>query len=438
MNIMPFFDYCNSLLDAPVTLLFFGAAVWMTYVLGFPQFFAFKRFLKGIVHGFEYGDGKIQSMSAFQALCISMASTIGIGTVVGPSLAIVLGGPGALFWLALYVFLGAAIRLVEVTFAVKFRKVDSNQRIIGGPAEYLRLVAPWLGAWYGFVTIFLLASWSGVQAKVFAEILEVQGIATPYLSGIILAVGVFVVLVGGFKRVGALASRVVPVMFILYVSFACWILSTNLSALFAAFGLIGSSIFKACAPMGGFLGATVMAAIKNGTYKGVFITESGMGTASIAQAMSNIKNPVDQGILAMYSVAAELFLCVLSGLLVLATGTWQLGSFSSVLMLKVFQSQAPFFGPLFFTTCIILFIITTAIGNAFNGGQSFAAFFNYRFIDYYYAFVCMVMFISCVNDMSFVWGLADFILPFVAVPHLVGLLILLARYKNLLKIKNIE
>jgi alanine or glycine:cation symporter, AGCS family len=240
-------------------------------------------------------------------------------------------------------------------------------------------------------------------------------------------------LIGGAQRVGNFTSKLVPLMFGIYVTFSLWILLTNLTALLEALKLLFHSIFSPCAPLGGFLGATVYAALKEGTFKAVFITESGMGTSAIAHAMSDVKRPIDQGILAMYSVAADSFLCLLSGLLVLTSGVWKQGIFSNTLILQVFEKNLPTIGPFFFITSIVLFIATTALGNSFNGGQSFATFTKYRWIRTYYAFAAIIIFISSIVEVPLIWAVMDLILPLVAIPNLIGVVILALRYSAMLK-----
>lgn len=243
----------------------------------------------------------------------------------------------------------------------------------------------------------------------------------------------FYILIGGAQRVGNIASKLVPFMFALYVTFSMWILLSDIPALFAAFKIIGASILAPTAPVGGFLGSTIFCCIKEGVYKGVFITESGMGTSSIAHAMSDVKRPIDQGLLAMYSVAADTLLCLLSGLLVVSTGIWKVGTFSNTLVFNVFESRLPTIGPLFFVMSVILFITTTVLGNAFNGGQSFATFTNYRWIRSYYAFVCCIIFLGSIMTVPLVWAIMDTLLPFVALPNLLGVLILAFRHPTALR-----
>lgn len=361
-----------------------------------------------------------------------MASSIGIGNIVGPSLAIVIGGPGALFWLVVYAFFGSVTKLTEVTFALFYREKTDDGKILGGPAQYLKKISPILAHWYAASTIILFAGWSGIQSKALAEIVAHRGIPES-ITGLCFAIFVVMVLMGGAKRVGQIASKIVPFMFVLYVTFSLWILLSNSGALWNALLLILKTIFVPAAPVGGFVGATVFVALRQGIYKGVFITESGMGTSAIAHAMSDVEQPIDQGILALFSVAADTFLCLLSGLLVLTSGIWQEGIMSNTLVFQVFESQFPALGPLVFMVSAVLFITTTAIGNGFNGGQSFAAFTHYRWLNWYYVFVGLVIFISSISDVPLVWAIMDLVLPLVALPNLIGIVILAIRKPEILK-----
>lgn len=435
MSLLEQLQYLNIIIGIPFTFLFLAVGVFLTLYLGIPQVFAFRSLLSFATNGFKRkANTHLKTIDAFHALFTSMASSIGIGTIIGPSLAIVIGGPGALFWLLIYAFFGSVTKLVEVTFAVHYRKKTEDGRILGGPAEYLKKIHPFLAYWYGFATIFLFAGWSGIQSKALAEIGAQRGIPEG-ITGLSLAIFIFIVLLGGARRIGSLASALVPLMFGIYVTFSCWILAYNGAALIEAFTLLFSTIFSSSAPTGGFLGATVYAALKEGTFKAVFITESGMGTSSIAHAISDVERPIDQGVLAMYSVAADSFLCLLSGLLVLVSGIWKEGLFSNTLLLKVFEKNLPMVGPFFFILCITLFIVTTALGNSFNGGQSFATFTQYRWIRSYYAFVAVVIFISSFIEMPLIWAIMDLILPLVALPNLIGIIILTLKYPKLLYYK---
>ncbi len=432
MDLLLSLNHINLLMGIPCAFLFLAVSIFLTIRLGFPQFFAFNYFFSFIMTGLKRNSENLKTIDAFHALFTSMATSIGIGTIVGPSLALVIGGPGALFWLLVYNFFGSVTKLVEATFAVAYRKKTAAGRILGGPAEYLKAVHPLLAYWYGFATIFLFAGWSGIQSKALAEIGAQRGVPE-WITGFLLALTIFFILLGGAQRVGNVASKLVPLMFVLYVTFSLWILCSNVTAVFDAFVLIASHIFVPAASVGGFLGASVYTALKEGVFKAVFITEAGMGTSSIAHAMSDVKRPIDQGILAMYSMSADSFLCLLSGLLILTSGVWKQGIFSNTLVLQVFEKNLPVVGPFFFIVSVILFIATTALGNSFNGGQSFATFTDYRWIRSYYAFAAVIIFVSALIDVPLVWAVMDFVLPLVAIPNLIGIVILTLRHPELLR-----
>lgn len=435
MDLLTIFNTINVLIGIPFAFLFLIVGIILTIKTGFPQIFAFRYFLKFIQEGLKRTHtGNLKTIDAFHALFTAMAASIGIGTIVGPSLAIVVGGPGALFWLIIYAFFGSVTKLTEVVFALHYRKKTADGRILGGPAEYLKMIHPFFAHWYGFATLFLFAGWSGIQSNALSEILFKKGIPE-WTTGLILACFTFYILIGGAQRVGTVASKLVPFMFGLYVTFCLWILLHDFTSLMQAIKLIFSSILSPAAPIGGFLGSSVFAALKEGVYKGAFTTESGMGTSSIAHAMSDVKKPIDQGILAMYSMSADAFLCLLSGLLVLTTGVWKLGTFSNTLVFNVFEEQLPTIGPLFFIISVTLFITTTVLGNAFNGGQSFATFTNYRWIRTYYVFVGCVIFLSSITEVPLVWAIMDTVLPFVALPNLIGVLILAFKHADMLRYK---
>lgn len=434
MDFLSLIDRLNLLLELPATIVFLAIAIILTIKLRFIQFRSFGRFLSLITKGVSIEhDSKIKTITPFQALFTAMSTTIGVGNVVGPSLAILAGGPGALFWLVVYTILASATKYTEVTFALETRKEYKDGYILGGPTQYLRLFSPIIANWYGFVTIFLFASWSGVQSNTLAEILKQEGVPAG-ITGFILAALVILVLFGGAKRVGNLASKLVPIMFVLYISFSVLILFKDLSALQNAFSLIFANIFMPASAIGGFLGATIFQAIKSGVYQAAYITEAGVGTSSIPHAISDAKRPSDQGILALYSMAADGMLCLVSGLLVLVTGVWKSEcAMTSRLIYDVFKLHSPLLGKWILLASVSMFVITTVIGNGFNGAQSFGSFTRHRGIKSYFTFVAIVTFLGAISPVPAVWKVMSLLLVLVAVPNLIGLLYLAMRYPKVLQ-----
>lgn len=430
------FSSINCFLSYPSLVIFLGTAIILTVKTGFLQLHGFSRFIKLIFSGInEQQKSNVKTINPFHALFSAMATTIGMGNIIGPSIAISIGGPGALFWLLVYIILGSATKFVEVTFSVHTRTVTSSGDIIGGPTQYLRLISHSLAAWYGLVTMFLFTGWSGLQVNTLASIWAQEGIPH-WVSGLVASSILLAVVLGGVKRIGFVASRIVPLKFIVYVIFALFILLKNPIAILAAIKLVFSSIASPAAAAGGFLGATAFAVIREGIYKGIFITESGIGTSSIAHALSDVKNPSDQGILAMFSSIADLFLCSLSGLIALVTGVWTSGKLNNTLAYEAFKLHAPYGGNFVLAISILLFVITALIGNTYNGSQSFASFTRHKYVNVYFIFAALIAFLGALSDVPLLWQIMDVLLALVAIPNLIALLILAYRHPHILKVKN--
>lgn len=428
MTMYSFFYWINSsVLALPTTVFFLGTAVYLTLKFQFKQFTAFGRFL-GLICGNLLGkkrldkEGESATITGFQALFTAMATAIGTGSIVAPSMAIIIGGPGALFWLVLYIFCGAAIKFAEILLALKTRVTTQDGKIIGGPMQYLSLTSPFLASWYGIMMMCVLLSWQNAQSNTLATIFAQEGIPQ-WVIGAALAGLVFVVLRGGAQRVSFLATKLVPIMFVMYVGFSCYILFNNIHAVYQAIALVLGDVFSPIA----FSAATLLRAANAGTFKGIFITEAGLGTAAIPHALADTKNYEDQAILGMYSSAADIVLSIISGLLVLVTGVWQMGEFRSTMIYESFKLHVPGFGQYILLISITLFVLTTVIGNGFNGLQIFSGFTQYRWRNIFIGIVSAIVFFGSLMPAPLVWEMVNTILALAAFPHLIGLLMLVKR-----------
>lgn len=438
MNWLTFFNWINEHIFAlPTTILFFGIALVLTLKTRFLQLRGFPHFIQLITSGVR-GKGKFdqsgekRTINPFHALFTAMSTTIGMGSIVGPSLAIMTGGPGALFWLVVYIFFGSVTKFTEVAFALDTRIQMPDGRVIGGPMQYLKSVSKVLAKWYSIVMVFLFAGWSSLQSNTLATIFVQEGISE-WIIGLSLAVLIWYTLQGGAQRVGMIASKLVPFMFCLYIVFSMLILCKDIPALLAAIRLVGKSVFTPSAAIGGFLGTTIFHAMRSGMYQGVYITESGLGTSSIAHAIADTKSPTDQGILAMYSGIADIILSIVSGLLTLVTGVWNYGDFRSTLVYEAFKLHAPAVGQLALLVSISLFVLTTVIGNSFNGTQSFASLTKDRWVLSYRLFVCAIIFFGALMPVPLVWAIMNTLLALVAIPNLIGILILAFKRPNVIE-----
>ncbi len=437
MELLALFKWINNISQVPCTVLFLGTAVILTLKTCFMQIRGFPRFIHLLRYGVptthvQHKPGSPQLIDSFHALFAAMATTIGMGNIVGPSVAIVAGGPGALFWLLVYIFFGSVTKFTEVTFALRTRIKTADGHVIGGPMQYLQQVTPFLGYLYIIVMIVAAAGWSAAQANTLAQVFARESVPE-WIIGLVLSLLVFGVLQGGAQRVGEAASRLVPLMFVLYITFAVMILLQDLPALGNAFALVAHSIFSPAAPVGGFAGATIFAAMRAGIFKAIYITEAGVGTSAIPHAVADTKRPTDQGILALFSMISDAFLCTVSGLLVLVTGFWMTGEFKSTLVYEAFKLNSPGFGSIVLLISITLFVLTTVIGNSFNGLQNFSSLTAYKGIYWYIGFTMLAIFLGALMRVELVWEMLDTFAMLLAVPNLIGLLILTFTQPQALK-----
>lgn len=438
MSLLTLLYTIKNVLDFPTTILFFAVGILLTIKTRFLQFRAGPRFIAIIKGGMKrkqlHNDqGEVRTIDAFHALFTAMSTTIGMGNLVGPTVAIFAGGPGALFWLLLYIFFGSVTKFTEVVFAMMTRIKTDGGHILGGPMQYLKTVNIVFAYWFMYVMSVLFIGWSMVQANTLAAIYAQEGVPE-WITGLGLACLTLYVLIGGAQRVGNVASRLVPIMFFFYIAFALFILFQDIIALKDAVARVMQCVLSPAAPVGGFMGATIYQAIRCGLYRGVYITEAGLGTSSIAHAMADTQRPVDQGILAMYSMAADALLAMISGLIVLVTGVWEHGLFRATLIYEAFKLHAPALGQFVLIISISLFVITTIIGNTFNGRQTFASITNFRGVNWYVLFTVCMTFVGALLHVELAWVVMDILITLVAIPNLIGLTILTFRKPEALKL----
>ena len=409
-----------------IVLTFLATGIFLTFITKFPQLRLFKKFIQ-ILTSKKINESTEKTLSPLQAVFTAMSTTLGAGAIIAPSIAITIGGPGALFWMVAYAFFGSVIKYTEVTFAVKFKRYAPDGTIVSGPIAYLHQINRYLADWYGILTIFLFSSWSALQAKSLSATYAHQNVPE-YFVGIVLAIFVFFMLSMGTKSIGRLASKTVPTMCLIYFLACCSMLIINRHAIIPAFGLMFASAFSSSASIGGFIGVTLLTTIKQGISKAAFITEAGIGTAGIPHSLANSDEPTNQGILAMYSVYGDTFFIFLSGMIILTSGVWKIGQITNDMPLLAFKSAMPLIGPIAYTITATLFMVGTTLGNSFNGSKSFAFFTNNRFMYVYYGITAICIFLGTIINATALWQVIDFIIPLTAAPNIFGIIIL--AFKN--------
>lgn len=376
-----------------------------------------------------------QTIAPHKALFTAMSTTVGISTVVAPIIAISLGGPGALLGFLLTAFFGSAATYTEVNLSIQYRKKHENGTLMGGPMQYLSaLLSPAFAKWYAIGGFILMAAWSSAQANQLAAILNsplLENYRVPTaVSGVTIAVLIILTLIRGVKSVSSLSSKLVPIMFILYLGACLWIVFLSFDKLGGILSMIFTSALSPYSLTSGAIVGGVVSSLRWGTFKGIQTCEAGLGTQAIPHSMAKTDDPVAQGALAMLSTYTAGGIAFLSGIVALITETWldpnlPLGI---SMVASSFQLYFSSFGIVIVVVCTILFAFGTILGNSFNGSQCFHYLTDHKKNYYYLAFTGCMIFLGAISDAKLVWSLIDIILAGIAIPHM-GALVLHA-YKN--------
>ncbi len=413
--------------------------LFASIVISFKTRFIQIRALPLMMHGLLGEESKKEGSGTIlprHALYTAMSTTIGTASIVSPILAIRLGGPGALFGFLLTTLFGSASIFAEVTFAVSHRKKLADGTIMGGPMQYLKdEFHPFMAQWYAFFGLILFTIWSGWQVNVLADMLEIYRVP-PYVTGISLALVTTYVLIGGIKRIGHLSAKIVPFMFFLYTLAALWVIIYHIADLPAMIRLIIMSAFSQKAITGGAAAGGVYHALRWGLLKGFQANESGFGTSTIPHSMAETESATAQGILAMAATYAHGFICLLSGLVTLLTGTWNDPNlkFGINIATQAFYMHFSYVGPLVLMISVFLFAFGTILGNSYNGSQCFSYLTNNTHIIRYYIVIGFFIFFGALADVEFLWNLTDFFAILIAIPHIIGILILSFKRSDLLNV----
>jgi len=469
----------SGIVWGPATLLLLlGTGLFLTVRL---KFMTLRRIGKGfrIAFSSRKADDTEGDITPFQALTTAMSATVGTGNIAGVAGAIFLGGPGAVFWMWIMALLGMATKYSEAVLAVKYREVDEDGRHVGGPMYYIKNGLGkrwgWLGVTYALLTMFTaLGIGNMIQSNSVADVFE-QNLSIPTLwTGIGLAVLTFAVIIGGIRSIAAVAERVVPLMATLYIGGALFILVINIVDVPGALALIVSSAFTGTAAAGGFVGATIIAAMQWGIARGVFSNESGLGSAAIAHAAAKTDDPVRQGTVAMLGTFIDtILICTMTALVIITVTfstpvdvnlvervtTTESGETASVwvcpndeqaarvkdgsLESKVVQVEKAWqtcepgaaksalaFGQGFpggqwiVTFGLIVFAFTTIIAWSYYGERAVEFLFGVKAIMPYRLLWVGIVAIGASVDFRLAWLIADIMNGLMALPNLIALLLL--------------
>lgn len=407
-------------------ILLVGTGVYLSCRLGFLQVMKLPRALKLIFFARNKGDGDIDS---FKALCTALAATVGTGNIVGVATAIKLGGPGALFWMWLAAFFGMATKFSEGCLAVKFRQVDDQGNIAGGPMYYIEmgLGKKWkpLAVAFALFGIMTAMLGSGTTTQMNAIISSVNagfGVST-YITCAIVTILVAIITFGGLQSISQTASKIVPAMAVIYFIVTVIFLIMNASELPHAVGEVISGAFNGTAAAGGFAGAGIMLTIRSGIARGLYSNESGLGSAPIVAAAAKTKWPAEQGLISMTGTFIDtIIICTLTGLTIIVSGVWTGTTNGAEMTQAAFATTYGSLAPFILTISLALFAFTTIIGWNYYGERCWEYLFGTKTIKLYRIGYIAILASAVFLKLEAIWSLADIVNGLMAIPNLIALL----------------
>lgn len=408
-------------------VLLFGTHLYLTIRLRFIQKHTWTA-IKLSVSKDTSGEGDV---SQFGALTTALAATIGTGNIVGVATAVGLGGPGAVLWCWLTGVFGMATKYAEALLSVKYRVKTSDGTMLGGPMYALEngMNSKWLAVLFCiFTSIAAFGIGNTVQANSIAVMVKETMGVSPHVSGGVMAVLTAVVILGGVKSIARVCELLVPFMAIFYVIGCAVILVINSSQLLPALSLIFSAAFTPQAAGGGFVGASVIMAMRYGVARGLFSNESGLGSAPIVAAAAQTKNPVRQALVSMTGTFWDtVVVCAMTGL-VLVTAVLQnpvgLDKLSGAALTKAAFAQIPVVGPIVLTVGLLTFVFSTILGWSYYGERATEYLLGKKSILPYRIAWVIAVYAGSVTSLALVWDLADAMNALMAIPNLVALLTL--------------
>ena len=408
----------------PMLILLVGTGLYLTVMLKGLQFRALGHALKLVFHKEDKADGDI---SHFAALTTALAATVGIGNIVGVATAISLGGPGAVFWMWITGLVGMATKYAEAMLAVKYREEGENG-MRGGPMYYISkgVGLPWLGSLFAIFTVgaaFGIGNMTQANSAA-AAVQQVFGIETS-TTGFVLMVLTGLVLIGGIRSIGRFTSMLVPFMIVAYLGAALVVIGINIEEVPAAFHLIFWHAFNPIAAGGGFAGAAVAAAIRYGVARGVFSNESGLGSAPIAAAAARTNDPVKQALVSMTQTFIDtLVVCTATALVILTATAWQDGVKANILTSISFAETLGPTGTYIVAIATALFAFSTLIGWSYYGEKALEYLLGEKAIIVFRIVFVAAVIVGATRELKFVWDFSDLMNGLMAIPNLIGILLL--------------
>lgn len=421
-KILESLNYVSGLVwGLPLIILLIGTGIYLTIRVGFLQVRMLPYALK-LAFSFKQDKGSEGDISHFQALMTALAATVGTGNIVGVATAVVLGGPGAVFWMWISAFFGMATKYAEAILAVKYRIVDENGQMSGGPMYYLErgLKQKWLGvlfAIFGAIAAFGIGNL--VQSNAVSTVVKSTFNVSEWITGLALVIFAGLSIIGGIKSIGRVTAFFVPFMAAFYIIGGLIVLIMNIDLIPGAVALIFTDAFTGKAVAGGAIGAV----IRYGVARGIFSNEAGLGSAPIAAAAAKTDLPGRQALVSMTQVFIDtLVICSITGITIVMGGLYDEGVAAGDLTSASFAQFLGQTGSIIVALGLLFFASSTILGWSYYGEKCFSYLFSVKSVIYYRIVFVAMVFVGAVTTLDIVWTFADIMNGLMAIPNLIGLL----------------
>ncbi|GAA0084609.1 sodium:alanine symporter family protein [Clostridium sp. CTA-7] len=420
----------NIIWGPPLLILLVGTGIYLTFKLKLLQIFKLPLALKYIFSKDEEGDDEARGdVSSFGALCTALSATIGTGNIVGVATAIKAGGPGALFWMWIAAFFGMATKYAEGVLAIKYREVDANGQMSGGPMYYIKngLGLNWLAKLFAIfgVGVALLGIGTFGQVKSIADAAQIGFNIPLIVTAVVVTILVALVTLGGIKRISSVSEKIVPFMAVLYILGVMLVLVFNYNKIPESISLIIRSAFNPEAALGGAAGITISIAMQRGIGRGVFSNEAGLGSAPIAAAAARTKSPVRQGLISMTGTFIDtIIICTMTGLVIVITGSFNGNLEGAALTTAAFENGLPIatLGKYIVNIGLIFFAFTTILGWNYYGERCIEYLFGVKGIKPYKIIFIILVAVGPFLPLEMIFIIADIVNGLMAIPNLIGLI----------------
>lgn len=442
----------NFIWGVPAMVCIIGVGLVLTCRTGFIQFRKFGYALKNTIGKiFTKEEAKEGSITPFQAVCTALAATIGTGNIAGVAGAIAIGGPGAVFWMWVSALLGMCTKFSEVTLAVHYREKNPNGEYVGGPMYYIKNgLGPkwkWMASLYALLgALTVLGTGNATQVNTITAsinsalssygVVDASNAGTVNLIiGIVCAVTVAIVLLGGVKRIGSVTEKLVPFMAVFFILLGIGVVVINYKNIPAVFASIFAGAFNPSAFTGGVVGSFFIT-MRRGVSRGIFSNEAGIGTGSMAHACADVDHPVKQGLFGIFEVFADtIVVCTLTALTILCSGVpIHFGEAAGAeLTISGFVASYGSWVTIFTAIAMCCFAFSTILGWGLYGARCMEFLFSHKVVKPFLVVYSLVCILGATVDLGVIWGIADTCNGFMSIPNLVALFLMSGTVVKLTK-----